>query len=314
MRHKNRYYVRSNEDESLEEDQFLIAEDAHDGVPDFIQERTRIFPNEKWTIHVAAQEESVFLLNQTTKATERAKILALGNEAEVLHAMIERNRAESRKDKEIIRDGEKKLGSALRQMDGLKEKLRIASETCDRLNEEGRRLDQSIEQLVFGAELVRSLDQRKRDFYGWQQQLAVLRRVPNPPLLDGTTAELSGLIEGLEWTRVWSRVAVPKEVTAPVLQETTELAQVIARLKELSIKAKPLPDYDLPEPPQMAEVFTMRNFIDQLNQAKKNAESAKMEEAKRGEEMERISVEIKEAWGGVDACPLCGSAEGAHQH
>jgi ABC-type branched-subunit amino acid transport system ATPase component len=310
MRHKNRFYVRADDIDASREDLFLMAQDTADDIPDFIQERTNIRPDDRWNIHVAGQEESVFLLGKETKPTERAKILALGNEAEVLHAMIERNRLESRKDKEVVREGEKRLGAYTRRLSETEVFEKTTKSALERLVVVADNLDDQHEKAASGRVFANVFATHKTKALGYKTQAALMSMLPMPPNLHDVDA-LKELSKGVAWVQRWSQVTLPKQAPdEPLLRDVSGLNALVQRLKAPSTQ---VPETKLPDPPVLMPVAEVSGWLKDVGSKRAQAqqmESAKQEAARALRSLER---ELEEVWAATPQCPLCGSNV-IHQH
>jgi predicted ATPase len=315
MRHKNRFYVRTDDSPPDDESRFLFAEDSSDAVPDFIQSRSNIRTDSKWAIHIAGQEESVFLLNQTTKATERAKILALGNEAEVLHAMIERNRANSRKDKDTIREGEKKLGH-------MEPKLKAASEMLTALSDRHQRLSMASTHLTQVDQTIHTLKDTLRRAKHTQEaknraafELSVLEQLPSSYQLPlNETQDLQDLLTGLKWVNRWAHIELPTTApTAPALQDDSYLRFLIYRISHLaSIASVALPK--VPNYPVLQETALMDSHINQLRQQSRFLDETRNQLHTLQQEYTAHEALMTNAWDDLPQCPLCNQTVPHHSH
>lgn len=307
MRHKNRYYVRKDDISPDDEANYLVAEDTSDSVPDFVRGIVNVQPSDKWDLHLAGQEESVFLINRLTKATERAKILALGNEAQVLHAMIEQNRLDSRKNKEFIRESEKKLGVWLRQLNAtieFEEKIKLPAA---KLQQEKDSLDLLEIKKTNAAELLLELKKRRQSLFYWKGFASLSPRIPSIPLLKNTD-ELKGLCEGLVWSLKWAKVkSLPKLETPPELKNTGELNYLIKSLSAMKEKSNQIKkNIVIPETPLLKNLNELNDIVKQLSLKKAAIVNSKNELNKAQENLIVIEKEIKIGWDGVKNCPLCG--------
>jgi hypothetical protein len=302
MRHKNRFYIR--EEGKDDESTFVAAEDTSDGLPDFIQKALNIKANDKWDIHIAAQEESVFLINKTTKASERAKILALGNEAKILHDMIEKNRLQSRQDKEIIRNGEKKLS----QLASSRERFEVVINTFkpsiinlkrEFKNIEVKKLDISLLNRVVGSfSQSLLLYNKSRKVADMSNSLPVQVKLKDAPDLFQTIKELS-------WSESWSRVNLSEE-EVPVcgnLMGTKEIELMIKKLTAIKVV-----DIDWPNVPNEIEAkntFGLLSVVERLAAAIGAVERSEENLLGIENEIKSIDLKLTHAWGEHDECPLC---------
>lgn len=339
MKHKNRFYVRKNGVDPSSEDMFSIAEDTSDGVPDFIQERTRIKPNDRWNIHVAGQEESVFLLNKETKATERAKILALGNEAEILHSMIEKNRYFSKKDKDLIRSGESQLGLFTK---ALKETEVFISRTKPRLSQLAvmkANIDSLNERIKQGKDLLSKLEEIDRLYVYKNKCVDIGREIPKPIKLNDTN-NLSILIKSMEGITVDKDLFIPKVPKAIELNDTEGLSLLIQSTVAIKTNENLAIPKAFPKIPEIKDTYKLMSIISGLSiqtQAVDNSkiklptipvlhDASKIQDIcnvliKNEEEMnknrksvvsirtksESLDKDISKIWKEIQECPLCGN-------
>ena len=310
MRHKNRFYVRTDDVDAAREDLFSLAEDTADDIPDFIQERTNIRPDDRWNIHVAGQEESVFLLGKETKATDRAKILALGNEAEVLHAMIERNRTESRKDKEIVREGEKTLGGNTRRLSETESFEKITKAAVRRLEVVAEELDKTAERVFGGASFAEGFLERKRAAVLLKEQANLATRLPTPPVVKDIQP-LKESLQGVAWVRRWSQVTLPSFVPEPpTLKNVGALKETIQRL---SVAPCARPRGDAPEMPSLKDVSSVQGVFEAILHGKAVLSRAADEIQGVEKDLMLLDDELAKVWEEMPTCPLCGS-ETHHTH
>lgn len=314
MRHKNRYYVRQSETLPEDENSYLVAEDTSDSVPDFIQALINVKPSDKWDLHLAGQEESVFLINRMTKATERAKILALGNEAQVLHAMIEQNRLDSRKNKEFIRESEKKLGVWLRQLNATIDFENLIKIPLNKLIAEEKSVISQKDRIVSGTEMLEKVKMRRENMFQWRTISNLAPRLPQPPVLKDTN-ELKELLDGLKWSLKWSQVKkLPKIEESPLFVDINSLSKYILDIKTAKFKAQMSSSFtEIANPPSIKPTEGVLGFIETIKSQRKASDVAILDLNEKQKELKDIELKIKEVWGAVDECPLCGQAV-IHQH
>jgi AAA ATPase domain len=302
MRHKNRFYIR--EDGKDDESTFVAAEDTSDGLPDFIQTALNIKANDKWDIHIAAQEESVFLINKTTKASERAKILALGNEAKILHDMIERNRLQSRQDKEIIRNGEKKLSvltSSREKFEAIINTFKpgIIALTREFKNIEAKKLDISLLSRTVGS-FSQSLG-----LYNKSRQVADMASSLPLQVKLKDVSDLMQTIKELSWSESWAGVSIGEE-EVPVCGKLMDIKEIELMIKKLT--AIKVVDINWPKIPNEIDVKNESGLLSMsgrlstaLSAVERSAESLLGLE----DEIKSIDLKLTHAWGEHDECPLC---------
>ena len=314
MRHKNRFYVRQNETLAEDENSYLVAEDTSDSVPDFIQNLVNVKPSDKWDLHLAGQEESVFLINRMTKATERAKILALGNEAQVLHAMIEQNRVDSRKNKEFIREGEKKLGVWLRQLNNTIDFELLVKAPLNKLIQENKALEGQQAKLSLGREMLESIKMRRQTLFHWKGVANLSPRLPAPPVLKDVES-LNSLREGLVWSLKWSKVKeLPKLAETPVLKNVSELSMLLSSLMMVRHKAsRNLVFSDIEALPTLRNTEEITIMLKRLKNQKEVADLGVTTLNENKKNLTEVEKTIESMWGQLNECPLCGQAV-AHQH
>lgn len=325
MRHKNKFYIR--EDATLAEDEgaFLVAEDSSDGVPDFVRKVINIKNNGKLDVHVASQEESVFLINSNTKATDRAKILALGSEANVLHAMIEKNRQDSRKDKEIIREGEKRLGKWTTQMSSTAHQAESTNRKLKILSNEAVALDEktsAVDGMLGSLSVLRSA---RHIAMTLKQSATISMRLQPPPTIHNTES-LAVIIENLNWSKKWASVVISDmSFEAPFLFDVELLKgrkDTLVGLKrfvgmDASQKdiAMALDGIDI----ELIDTSLIVSKKQMLINGIEFLAASKQEELKIKKECEELEKELAELWLKTPKCPLCNQDYnienlGAHSH
>jgi AAA ATPase domain len=314
LKHKNRYYLRGAD--QTDERDFEAVEDTSDGLPDFVVQSLNMRANGKWDVHVAAQEESVFLLNTTTKASERAKILSLGNEAEVLHGMIEKNRAQSRQDKDRIRMGERKLTD-------LKEKWSIFNAGLVELLPRLESLKSEELGLLKNQERERAA---RENVCVWEDALkaeresaemaSLLLQVPSPRK-EKDEAGLSQTIKELEWSERWSSMDVLESDLPSIPEERDEklLKRLVLRMEQLrSIESV---EVEMPEEWVEQDCAALNGLIQKLTTLIQNQAEQESTAQSANEKWSSAEQEWKERWSKQKTCPLCfGDLErgGRHEH
>jgi hypothetical protein len=307
MRHKNRFYVRNDEIDSSDEALYSIAEDSSDAAPDFIQEALNIKPNESWNLHVAGQEESVFLLGKNVKATDRAKILAVGGEAKVLNAMIEKNRINARKDKDLIRVGEKELSVLLEKQKAIEtfnnvlipeiSKLSLVSEAIELKQASARQITNILKNL-------KEILIKKISFENLGSSLA---SVPSAISLKNDEY-LKVLLGRLSIAIKWSEVKIPKAIELPMFKNTEELAALINELGYVKKMPQMNEGYKLVEAPNvnLDEIEGLRRLSSALSQVRNNITDYSTEQISLLKNIEDIEQEKKNKLNALGSCPTCG--------
>lgn len=312
MRHKNKFYIRADDCDAEKESEFLVAEDSSDTVPDFIREITCIDDNGKVDVHVASQEESVFLINNTTKATDRAKLLALGSEVNVLHAMIDKNRTESRKDKDVIREGEKRLGRWVMQMtttDGQIERVKKEIASMGLIESEINNKKQLLNEIPL---LVKKVANCKKSVSFNGRVKGLMRKLSAPPTLHNVE-NLRKTLEKIENSKKIMLVKVPKTMSglAPVhdviglsltLKKINKYKKINIAGESLPKIANSMPKNDFVSP---KEAFVLAESIEKLKHAVINLVNEEMAINTAMREMVLIEQEKNDFWESVKVCPLC---------
>lgn len=311
MRHKNKYYIREDGTASDDEANFLIAEDSSDYVPDFIRQAINIKNNGKLDVHVASQEESVFLINGDTKATDRAKILALGSEANVLHAMIEKNRVESRKDKDIIREGEKRLGKWTMHLKSTEDAMQSVSRKIEKTKALAESMDLRSSSVSGMREMALSVVSTKKKVLALKNMEAVTRKLQPPPKVNETMA-LSSLIEKLMGVRKYAEVKLKDVyIQEPKIKDISALQRVLNRL-DVSRKAcdASAAIKDCLKKTEVAawhekDTATLLEYLKKLRDVAREHKALADEAADIVVSYEKVCTELKEEWSKNKECPLC---------
>jgi energy-coupling factor transporter ATP-binding protein EcfA2 len=96
--------------------QFLKSEFLADGAPDFIYNELLLSLLDNIDIHIGNQKQPVFLLSDSVKPQERAKILSLGKESILIQKMMEIIKDKKRVMAQNVKNGEAKLFTMSKQI------------------------------------------------------------------------------------------------------------------------------------------------------------------------------------------------------
>ena len=302
MRHKNRYYLR--QDTAVSEEEFDFCEDTSESVPDFIQSKIQMSTNGQWDLHIADQEGSVFLLNKATKPTDRAKILSLGNESQILHGMLEANRLESRENKEIIRNGEKKLSRFIQIIEKLEQSIQKIIPKQKVVHEEGSKLKKFE---LKKDDLDRWIQQYKACSYKKFELDAAARltqKIQNPPQIKNEGG-LKEALSKIKKTRKWAQLNLTKVLPEPVqLKPVDRLIDRISKIKQATRESqKAVLQKALPSPPNLNPTDRLTQMLNSL----RGDSTTKLKE-----EEQQILADVKENeesihsfWKEHQVCPTC---------
>lgn len=297
MRHKNRFYLRQDCINSEDEHLYDSAEDTTDSIPHFIQSKANIFYSQ-WSIHLAEQEESVFLLKKNTKPSERAKILALGSDTEILNKMIEKNNQLTRKNREMIREGEKYVDKNLsilknlHGIDGLRKQIDSLLSLTSKFNENER-------------ELIKLNDWIDRyQLYENTKNIYKVQSLIRIPTCDKPVnlLPLETVIKQLHFIKKWSQVPPSPIIDIPKINDLSGIDRTIDSLRIWGKKSIGITVF-IPEKVQLNQ------FNNQLVKEIQNAKHAVLESTK---EVDRLNKELEEhdkllSSIPIERCDKCGS-------
>jgi AAA domain len=317
MRHKNRFYVRGDwaGDGDMPETSYEMAEDTSESVPEFIKQRTNIWPNARWNLHVAAQEESVFLLNRDTKATERAKILSLGGESDVLHRMIDAQRQDSRKDKEAIREGERRLAAQFMVLKRVADDIKQLQDNLPGVGVGCDGVERRVNEMVAMRRMLVEANAKKTACEQWAIHESELRAPPKVPVLNDAT----GLAEVVQKMAVYHATLasgdVPDSVGEPSVHDVDALKRVIHTLTSTKSRAAvSLVGLKAPGVPSLVEVKVLNETIHRLERG--GTEKTITEAAGRAADEACVAItnEHEKALLEAGECPMCGADTACQSH
>lgn len=260
---------------------------------------------EGFEIQLAGQRSPVFLLDQPAPA--RARVLAIGTEANYLKRMEEIWREWVRRDQTTLREGERRLArlkavvAALAKTDDWPQSFRPVLENVQALRdrlEDAARLRKTIDDLEAAARrAIAPVAGAAPDFEATADRMA-------------SAAALSRLIAEMESAR--RRASLPPVTDSwqpPALQDTDDLRRTVAELERLEARTRKVSVIGALKVswPDLERQAALARMVDSLSTA---AANLALRQRKRAE-LEDYGVRLHERWrdfvkkiGGV--CPVCG--------
>ena len=273
-------------------------------IPPWLIERLGIARACDLDVQLHSQKKPVFLLDEP--ASVRAQLLSVGRESERLHTLIERYGNAKRKDRETVREGEAEIAllrsriAGSESITGMGDSIKELSVRLTDIEQHSAKMS-AIGKLLARAEGVIS---RQRKFTA---QLAVLGRLPKPPMLQNTQL-IAGILRKLERaSKIASLKCEYRRVTVPVLHDLRRIAELGARLAKLQTRAGiKLPTTRPQAPPALRSTDSIKRIGVLLSSRITASEQAREALTRAKNELNEASEELSSTIGSLGGvCPTC---------
>lgn len=304
-------------------------------VPEWMREALGIWEVDGQQIHIADQKQPIFLLDQP--ATKQTAILAVGQEAQAIVAMLDRYKEAKREAQQTVREGEavlermRRLQMALGDSQSWREDAQALAtqagaieagvrdqEALRVLVEPLRRLHPLLDsQLPAPAALPELQDdvavRRLSDAIAKLKDVRALQAPPAtslPELHDA--APLRSLHKGLSKLAVLRDRKIPACPSAPEIRDAQGPRAVLETIKRL----RPVQRLDLPESPAALDPkddSAIKDLMARFLRVQEEGAQARQENTKAKADYATQTEVLRQLESDLGCCPLCGESfhEGA---
>jgi hypothetical protein len=230
-------------DGSIVEERGMRYETGGRNVPDWVADLIRIRKVEDLDVHIAHQKFPVFLLGETP--SRRSAVLSIGQEAGYIRDMLVIHRERCRRDNDLVRNGERELIAlgealeALKDLDGLKDRLSAIRRLGDDLKDASAHLQTLQQRASQLADLTRRLEKARARAeitakLPEAEQLAHLTRmVERSRERERLGGRVIALSHGLAWSRARLAALQSLPEALPTLENTSPAQNILKRMNDL---------------------------------------------------------------------------------
>lgn len=324
---------------SLYKNGALIASEYNsDAVPEMINKELNISTVEDIDVHIGNQKEPVFLLGDSIKPQEKAKILSLGKESILIQRMMELLKAKTKLKNSIVKDGELKyeiinkkmaildgLDEVIEQIEAIKKKMESQVEKVRRKDELKKEIQNLIDiKKLAGLEKLstqvsiaerRNIEELNKDLETLEnlQSISLLKKL-NTNIEVSEYKDTNSLNNSIFELRILNKLRqlsvcqLPKNINVE-MRKTDELEKDISNLSILK-KMSSLKKVDSTVViPDVKNLSKLKEDISRLSELKSDISKYK-DLALKGKEMEKKIKQdmenfLKENGGNIGVCKEC---------